>query len=300
MSLADKLKGLVNLEVARYQPGNRKARVVAVCSQKGGVGKTTTVVNLGTCFAYFHNKKVLVVDLDPQGHVEKALGAMVKNGIEYTPLSKILVEKKGDLLDAVVKTELEGFDLTPGDKELIGAESAISNRIGRESILRDLIRIARTHYDMILFDCSPSLGNLTMNALVASDFAILPCEMSALAFEGVSDILEAFREIQEKLNEKLRLLGVLFTRVDGRNITMNELIVENMKKFVDGRLFKTQIAVNTALNKAQLEGRPIFLYAPSSSGSENYQALSVEVLHRIREMGVRQAPVKGQRLARSA
>ncbi len=301
MSLAERLKEFVAIPTTpRYEPGDRKAKVIAICSQKGGVGKTTTAVNLGTCFSFFHGKKVLVIDLDPQGHVEKSLGALIKGGVEYTPLSKILADKKGEVLDAVVQTELENFHLTPGDKELIQAESAISTRIGREFILRQSLEIARTHYDLILFDCPPSLGNLTLNALVASDYAILPCEMSVLAFEGVSDILETFREIGERLNPKLKLLGVLFTRVDGRNITMNDLIIENMKKFVDGKLFKTQITVNTAINKSQLEGRPIFHFAPSSTGSENYQALAAEVLDRLRDRKVKESPRKNQPLAQSA
>jgi len=200
----------------------------------------------------------------------------------------------------VVKTELEAFHLTPGDKELINAEAGISSRIGREFILQKAMEIARTHYDLILFDCPPSLGSLTINALVASDFALLPCEMSVLAFEGVSDILETIREVAEKLNPKLKMLGILFTRVDGRNVTMNELIQENMKKFADGKLFKTLIAVNTDINKAQLDGRPIFHYAPSSTGSENYQALAVEVLDRLRDRKVKESPRKNQQLAQSA
>lgn len=297
MSFTEKLKEIVGRETPRYERGNRKAKTIAICSQKGGVGKTTTAVNLGTCLSCFHNKKVLVVDLDPQGHVEKALGALVQSGIEYDPLSKILTEKRADLLDAVVKTELENFHLTPGDKELIHAESSIGARLGREFILREALETARTLYDCILFDCSPSLGNLTMNALCAADYAILPCEMSVLAFEGVNDILETFREVNARLNEKLKLLGILLTRVDGRNVTMNELIVENMKKIADGKLFKTQIAINTAINKSQLDGRPVFHFAPSSTGSENYQALAVEVLGRLKEMQVR---AKYQRLARSA
>lgn len=299
MSITDKLRELVSLDTPKYEAGTKKAKLIAVCSQKGGVGKTTTAVNLGTSFASFHNKKVLVVDLDPQGHVEKSLSALVQNGLAYNPLSKVLMEKHGDLLDAAIKTELENFHLTAGDKELVGTESAIGTRIGREFILRESLATARTHYDFIFFDCPPSLGNLTMNALVAADYAILPCEMSVLAFEGVSDVLETFREINVRLNEKLKLLGVLFTRVDGRNTTMNDLIIENMKKFVAEKLFRTQIAVNTAINKSQLEGRPIFHFAPASTGSENYRALAAEVLQRIKSEAT-PVRVKDRQLARSA
>lgn len=282
-SLVEKIRDIVSLEAPRHERGRKKAKVISLCSQKGGVGKTTTAVNLGTTLTYFHNKKTLVIDLDPQGHVQKSLGGIIPSGQEYTPVSKILTLRRGELLDAVVPTELENFDFTPGDKELIGAEATLNQRIGREFVLRQSLEIARTHYDFILLDCPPSLGNLTINALCASDYAILPCEMSALAFEGVSDILETLREIRERLNRELKLLGVVFTRVDRRNMTMNDLIAENMKKFVNGKLFKTRVTVNTSINKAQLEGQPIFHFAPSSTGAENYQALAVEVLGRLKK-----------------
>lgn len=280
MSFTEKIKELVSLSGPQYEKGNRRAKVIAICSQKGGVGKTTTAVNLGTGLTHFHQKKVLVVDLDPQGHVEKSVGSLIIEGSEFTPISRILTTKRSDILNAVIKTEMENFHITLGDKELISAESAISNRIGREFIVKEALATARTHYDYILFDCPPALGNLTLNALVASDYALLPCEMSALAFEGVSDVMDLIREIQERLNERLKVLGVLFTRVDGRNITMNDVVAENMKKFVNGGLLKSRITVNTDINKAQLDGKPIFLYAPSSSGAENYEALASEVMKR--------------------
>lgn len=283
MSLGTKLKDLIMVTPPEHEPGERHAHILSICSQKGGVGKTTTAVNLGSALTYFHRKKVLVIDLDPQGHVEKALGSLISDGIEYTPLSKVLEAKKGNVMDAIVKTEIENFHLTPGDRELIQTETVIASRIGKEFVLRSALETARTHYDFILFDCPPSLGNLTLNALVASDYALVPCEMSVLAFEGASDLLETLREITEKLNQKLGILGVLFTRVDGRNVTMNELIIENMRKFFDGKILKTRVTVNTALNKAQLDGRPVFHYSPSSSGSLNYQSLAAEVLQRIRK-----------------
>lgn len=282
MSLATKLKDLIMVDGPQYELGDKNAQLIAICSQKGGVGKTTTAVNLGSALTYFHQKKVLVVDLDPQGHVEKSIGSLINDGIEYTPLSKVLEEKKGELLDAVIKTDLENFHLTPGDRALIQTETVLASRIGKEFILDSALQTARTLYDFILFDCPPSLGNLTLNALVASDFALIPCEMSVLAFEGASDLLETLKEISERLNQRLSILGVLFTRVDGRNVTMNELIIENMKKFFNGKILKTQVSVNTALNKAQLEGRPVFNFAPSSTGSLNYQSLAAEILQRIK------------------
>ncbi len=282
MSITERLKDLMLVNGAQYEPGDRQAKVVAICSQKGGVGKTTTAVNLGTGLAHYHNKQVLVIDLDPQGHVEKSLGGIISDGLEYTPLSKILEARRGNVLDAIVKTDLENFHLTPGDKALVQTESVLASRIGKEFILKTAIETARTHYDIILFDCPPSLGNLTLNGLVAADHVLIPCEMSVLAFEGVTDLMETLREVSERLNPQLNVLGVLFTRVDGRNLTMNQLIFDNMKRFFNGKILKSRIAINTALNKAQLEGKPVFHFAPNSSGTEHYQGLADEVVSRLK------------------
>lgn len=283
--ITDRLKQLLSSEnsknSSKYAAGSKVAKIIAVCSQKGGVGKTTTAVNLGAAISKFHQKKILVIDLDPQGHVEKSLGSVVPNGVEYTPLSSILQEKKGNILDSIVKTEVHALDITPGDHALYDAESALSGKIGREYILAKTLETAKTHYDYILVDCPPNLGNLTINALCASHYVLVPCEMSALAFEGVTDLLNTLETVNEHLNKGLKMLGVLFTRVDGRNITMNQLVEENLKTYFKGKIFKNRIAVNTDLNKAQLEGRPVFDFAPSSTGAVNYAALAKEVLQKV-------------------
>ena len=282
MSLADKLKDLVLVNSSQYEKGDRNAQVIAVCSQKGGVGETTTAVNLGSSLANFHHMNVLIIDLDPQGHVEKSLGSIINDGVEYSPVSKVLESKKGNMLDAIIRTEIENLHITPGDKNLTQTDSILASRIGKEFILRSSLATAKTLYDFIIFDCPPSLGNLTLNALVSASHVLIPCEMSVLAFDGVTDLLDTLQEINERLNQDLVVLGVLFTRVDGRNVTMNELIVDNMKRYFDGKLLKSQITINTALNKAQLEGRPIFQFAPSSTGSQNYQALADEIVRRLK------------------
>lgn len=288
MSLfTDKIKELISVDTTSFlssTSGNKKACAISICSQKGGVGKTTTAVNLGSALAKFHNKKVLVCDLDPQGHVEKAIGSMIPEGVEYSPLSAILTTKKGNVLDGVVQTEVDRFFITPGDKHLYETESILATKIGKEFILQDAIKLARTHYDIILFDCPPNLGNLTLNALVASDYCLVPCEMSVLAFEGVNDLIETLETVNERLNKRLKLLGVVMTRVDIRNLSMNRVIEENLKNYFKGKVLKTQIYINTALNKAQLEGKPIFDFAPSSSGSHNYHQLADEVLKKIKKI----------------
>lgn len=284
--LTDKIKSLLTVETSQVlssqEKGRKRATVISICSQKGGVGKTTTAVNLSTAVAKFHGKRVLVVDLDPQGHVEKSLGALIPEGVEYSPMSTILSSKKGNVMDGVIPTELENFFISPGDKTLYETESLLATKIGKEYILAEAMKVARSHFDFIFFDCPPNLGNLTLNALVASDFCLVPCEMSVLAFEGVNDLVETLETVNERLNPRLKILGVLFTRVDGRNVNMNQIIESNIKNFFRGKVFKSQIAINTALNKAQLEGLPVFDNYPSSSGSENYRELAEELLKKLK------------------
>jgi chromosome partitioning protein len=284
--LTDKIKELLTLEtnqvLSKYEMGKKRAVVISICSQKGGVGKTTTTVNLGTALTKFHGKKVLVLDLDPQGHVEKSLGALIPEGVEYSPMSTILSNKKGNVMDGVISSELDNFFLTPGDKTLYETESLLATKIGKEFILNDAMKSARSQFDFILIDCPPNLGNLTLNALVASNFCIVPCEMSVLAFEGVNDLVETLETVNERLNKHLRILGVLFTRVDGRNISMNQVVEGNIQSCFHGKVFKNQIAINTALNKAQFEGLPVFDCHPASSGAQNYKDLAAEMLKKLK------------------
>lgn len=284
---ADKIKELISFDLAKtqakYSPGDKKAKVIAICSQKGGVGKTTTAVNLGSALAHFHDQKVLVIDLDPQGHVEKSLGSILPEGNDYTPVAKVLASKKGDILECVVKTQIENLHITPGDRSLYEAEGVLSQKIGREYVLANSIKIARTLYDFIIVDCPPNLGTLTINALCASDQVLVPCEMSVLAFEGVTDLLDTLETVNERLNKTLKILGVLLTRIDGRNVTMNQLVEENLKNYFNGNIFKTRVTINTDLNKSQLEGKPVFDFAPSSTGAINYAALAEEVLKKLKK-----------------
>ncbi|MBU0506616.1 ParA family protein [bacterium] len=282
--ITETIKDLIQAELGQnqqYAKGKKHAKIIAVCSQKGGVGKTTTAVNLGSALVKFFNKRVLLTDLDPQGHVEKSLSSIVEEGIDYSPMSEILMAKHGEILDGVVKTSDENLHITPGDKALYETEGQLASKLGREFILQNTFSMAKTHYDFIIIDCPPNLGNLTINALCAADYAVIPCEMSVLAFEGVNDLVDTLETIKTRLNKKLQVLGVLFTRVDGRNITMNELVETNMKKQFKGKIFRSKITVNTALNKAQLEGEPVFDFAPTSSGAVNYEALAKEIVKKV-------------------
>jgi len=258
--------------------GGRQAQVISISNQKGGVGKTTTSVNLGAGLALIHQKKVLLVDMDAQGHIGTSLHHLTANGLG---IGDVLVSKNGSIMDVIVPTDVPHLDMTPSDHSLLDAESQLASTIGREFILRKALTRARTYYDFILIDCPPNLGNLTVNAYVASDYLLIPCDLSALALEGMEGILDVVDTVNLRLNHPLRLLGVLTTRVDRRNLVMNEAVFERLKEVFSEKLFTTQISVNTDLNKAQLAGKPIFTYARSSAGAKDYQAFADEVIERL-------------------
>ena len=261
--------------------GGRQAQVISISNQKGGVGKTTTSVNLGAGLALLHHKKVLLVDMDAQGHIGTSLQHLATNGMG---IGDVLVSKNGSIMDVIVPTDVPHLDMTPSDHSLLDAESQLASTIGREFILRKALTRARTYYDFILIDCPPNLGNLTVNAYVASDYLLIPCDLSALALEGMDGILDVVDTVNLRLNHPLRLLGVLTTRVDRRNLVMNEAVFERLKEVFNDKLFRTQISVNTDLNKAQLAGKPIFTYARSSAGAKDYQAFADEVIERLQTL----------------
>ncbi len=258
--------------------GGRQAKVISISNQKGGVGKTTTAVNLGAGLALFHNQKVLLVDMDAQGHVGTSLNHLSSNG---AGIGQVLGAKNGSIMDVIVPTDVPQLDMTPSDHSLLEAESQLASKIGREFILRKALTRARTYYDFILIDCPPNLGNLTVNAYVASDYLLVPCDLSALALEGMEGILDVVDTVNFRLNHPLRLLGVVTTRVDRRNLHMNETVYAKLEEAFSDKLFRTQIGVNTDLNKAQLTGKPIFTAARNSAGAKDYEALAEELMERL-------------------
>ncbi len=260
--------------------GSRSAHVVAVAAQKGGVGKTTTSVNFA-CALADAGQRVLLVDIDPQGHVASSLRDSVRSG--GVTLSEILLSNTPrDLLEAVVESALDNLHLTPPDKALNETDTLLSSRVGREYILQGALAGARTHYDTVVIDCPPNLGNLTLNALVAADSVLVPCDMSILAFEGVADLLSTVDTVNVRLRQRLDVLGILRTRVDGRTRTMNGAIEEALHENYGELVLDTAIPLNSALAKAQAAGLSIFQFQQRSRGAAAYRALAEEYLARTR------------------
>ncbi len=262
---------------SRHAVGDRHAVIIAIAAQKGGVGKTTTSVSLAAGLARFHNKRVLLVDLDPQGHVATALKNQIHPGGK--PLSEILEDDKNgtEVLDAVTTTFIPGLDVTPYDDRLTATEDLLGTRIGKEMILKDKLRITRSHYDVIILDCPPHLGNLTVNGLCAADQVIIPCDPSPLALKGVEALVQSVGTIAARLNPDVDLMGVLLTRVDGRNTQLNASIVGEIEQAYGEALLPVRIGINSSLAKAQADGKDIFAFDERCRGAVQYRELADHV-----------------------
>jgi len=256
----------------RYPVGDRHAIVIAVSAQKGGVGKTTTAVSLASAMARYHDKRVLLIDLDPQGHVSTAIKEQVTPG--GGALSRVLEEDAGEVLDAITGTCVPGFDVTPFDSRLTATEDLLGTRMGKEFILRDRLKITRTHYDVIVVDCPPNIGNLSINGLVAADYVLIPCDPSPLALKGVNALVDTVSTIAMRLNPNIDVLGVLLTRVDGRNTTLNQAIMTEIEETYGPALLPVQIGINSSLAQAQHAGQDIFSYDEGSRGAQQYRELA--------------------------
>ena len=274
------LKRLIANEPTRYAKGRRQATILALSSQKGGVGKTTTAVCLGAALARFNGFATLILDMDAQGHVEQSLRKHTVGA--GRPLSEVLLANdRADVLDTVVDTDLESLHITGADPRLGEAEGLMATKIGKEFLLRDALRFTRTHYDFIIIDCPPNLGNLTLNALVAADYVLAPCDASPLAIQGVRDLVGTMTTINERLNRSLDFLGVVLTRIDGRNTTVNEAVVDSLREEYGDLLLNAIVGVNTSLSKAQFNGASIFDFDGRCRAAKQYRALADVVLETV-------------------
>ena len=253
-------------------------RIIAVANQKGGVGKSTTAINLSACLAE-KGKKVLAIDMDPQGNTTSGFG-VDKNGIENTLYELLLGE--AETKDTIVKDVVENLDLIPSNINLSGAEIELVGIDDKEFILKGITDKLRRKYDYIILDCPPSLNMLTINALTAATSVLVPIQCEYYALEGLSQVLRTIGLVRKKMNPSLELEGVVFTMYDARtNLSLQ--VVENVKDNLQERVYKTIIPRNIRLAEAPSHGLPINIYDTKSSGAESYRLLAQEVMNNRNE-----------------
>lgn len=250
-------------------------KIIAFSNQKGGVGKTTTCVNMS---AYLANKgkKVLIVDLDPQGNATSGLG-FAKSEVKSSIYNAMIDEMP--LIDVALKTCVENLDILPSNIDLAGAEVELVYIKDREHVLKKVLEKARSSYDFILIDCPPSLGLLTINALASADTVIIPIQSEYYALEGLSQLMNTIKLVVKHLNDKLKIEGVVLTMNDNRAIISRQ-ITQEIKKFFGKRVFETAIPRNIRLAEAPSHGVPIILHDTRCSGAKAYLALTEEFLDR--------------------
>ena len=253
-------------------------RVIAVANQKGGVGKTTTAINLSSCLAT-KGQKVLAIDMDPQGNMTSGL-SVDKDEVEYTVYDLLIGEK--DIEQVICKEVFENLDVLPTNIDLSGAEIELLDADNKQFILRDKISKIREDYDFVIIDCPPSLSMLTINALTTADTVLVPIQCEYYALEGLSQLMKTIELVQSRLNENLEMEGVVFTMYDARtNLSLQ--VVENVKDNLNQTIYKTIIPRNVRLAEAPSHGLPINHYDPKSTGAESYMMLADEVIQRDTE-----------------
>jgi chromosome partitioning protein len=249
--------------------------VFAIINQKGGVGKTTTAINLSASLGAL-NKKVLLVDLDPQGNATSGIGGMkidTKGCVYDSLLNDVPIE------DVMQKNVQKNVDLVPATINLAGAEVELVSIIARESRLKDALKPVKDQYDYVLIDCPPSLGLLTINALTAADSMIIPIQCEYYALEGVSKLIESMKLVKNHTNPKLEIFGILLTMYD-RRTSLCKQVVEEVKKYFGDKVFETVIPRTVKLAEAPSYGQSIIEYMPSNKGSKAYMSLAKEVIKR--------------------
>ncbi len=249
------------------------SRIIAITNQKGGVGKTTTAINLGAALAV-SDVKVLLIDGDPQGNSTSGLGVQKTPGL--ATIYDVLVDGK-DIAQAICPTSMDGLEILPADKNLIGVNLQLVNEEGRESILRERLQSIRDKYDFILIDCPPALDLLTLNALLAADSVLIPIQCEFFALEGVSELMDTIERIRESFSHPLKTEGILLTMYDDRT-NLTRQVAADLREFFGDDVFKTVIPRNVRLAEAPSHGKSILSYDPGSRGAEAYIQLAKEVL----------------------
>lgn len=251
------------------------SRAIAIANQKGGVGKSTTAINLSACLAEM-GQRVLTIDIDPQGNTTSGIG-IDKASIENTVYELLIGNCK--LEDCILDTEYENLQLIASNVNLAGAEIELIGMDGKEYILKNQIDGIRDNYDFIIIDCPPALSMLTINAMTTANTVLVPIQCEYYALEGLSQLMHTIELVQERLNPELEIEGIVFTMYDARtNLSLQ--VVENVKNNLQQNIYKTIIPRNVRLAEAPSYGIPINFYDPKSAGSESYKLLAEEVIHR--------------------
>ncbi|RNF39930.1 ParA family protein [Planococcus salinus] len=248
-------------------------RTIAIANQKGGVGKTTSSVNLSACLAYL-GQKVLLIDIDPQGNATSGVG--VNKGDVDQCIYEVLIDDI-DVKSTIMETKVENLHVVPATISLAGAEIELVSTISREARLKNALEEVKDMYDYVIIDCPPSLGLLTINSLTASDAIIIPVQCEYYALEGLSQLLSTIRLVQKHLNQDLMIDGVLLTMFDART-NLGIQVIEEVKKYFQDKVYRTVIPRNVRLSEAPSHGEPIIIYDPKSRGAEVYLELAKEVI----------------------
>lgn len=249
-------------------------KAIAIFNQKGGVGKTTTNINLAACLA-IKGKRILVLDIDPQGNTTSGMGISKKN-LEYSTYD-ILIDKDIDIKECIIKTRVKGMDIIPASSDLAGAEIELVGQKGRESRLKNALNQIREDYDYIFIDCPPSLGLLTINSLTAVDSVLIPIQCEFYALEGVSQLMSTIDLVKKNMNPDLEIQGVILSMFDGRT-NLSIQVVQEVKKYFKNKVYSTVIPRNVRLAEAPSYGMPITEYDPKSKGAEAYREFAEEFI----------------------
>ena len=254
------------------------AKIITIANQKGGVGKTTTAINLSACVSVAE-RHTLLFDIDPQANATSGLG------IDHKKVSKSSYEvllKNQSIRDSIIHTQINFLDIVPSCIRLVGAEIELVNIIGREKVLREILAEVDKDYDYVFIDCPPSLGLLTLNALTAAHFVLIPIQCEYYALEGLSQLLTTIRLVQKNLNPNLEIEGVLLTMFDNR-LNLSHQVADDVRKFFGSKVFQTVINRNVRLSEAPSFGKPVILYDAVSIGAENYIRLAEELIAHERQ-----------------